>query len=67
MTNVIVEAVKAGIAAAGALPWQVQLGMAAGGVLIGIIGGVVGWFGHKIKSNPEPKGKLREADGHRKK
>jgi len=67
MTNVIIDAVKAGIEAAGGMPWQVQLGMAAGGVLIGIIGGVVGWFGHKRKSNPEPKGKLREADGLRKK
>lgn len=54
MTNVIVEAVKAGIAAAGALPWQVQLGMAAGGVLIGIIGGVIGWFGGKAKRVGEP-------------
>ncbi len=49
MTNAIVEAVKVGLETAGGLPWQVQLGMAAGGVLIGIIGGVIGWFGGKRK------------------
>ncbi|MDD5677481.1 MAG: hypothetical protein PHW60_05740 [Kiritimatiellae bacterium] len=51
MTNNIMEALNIGLEAAGALPWQVQLGMAAGGVLIGIIGSVIGWFGHKRKSH----------------
>jgi hypothetical protein len=45
MTNAIAEAVKAGIEAAGGMPWQVQVGYLAGGAAIGVIGGVVGWFG----------------------
>ena len=51
MTNTIIEALNVGLEAAGALPWQVQLGMAAGGALIGIIGGVIGWFGHKRQAH----------------
>jgi hypothetical protein len=47
MTNAIIEAVKAGITAAGGAPWQVQAGMVAGGIVAGFIGGVIGWFGKK--------------------
>ncbi|MDD5677137.1 MAG: hypothetical protein PHW60_03980 [Kiritimatiellae bacterium] len=55
MTNAIIEAVKVGLEATGGLPWQIQLGMAAGGVVIGIIGGIIGWFGGKIKSGGEAR------------
>lgn len=45
MTNAIIEAVKAGIEAAGGSSWQYQAGLAAAGVAVGVLGGVVGWFG----------------------
>ena len=51
MTNVIIDAVQAAVTAAGGMPGQVQLGMAAGGIVIGIIGGVIGWFGYKRKAH----------------
>ncbi|MDD5678200.1 MAG: hypothetical protein PHW60_09460 [Kiritimatiellae bacterium] len=48
MTNAIVEAVKVGLEAAGGLPWQVQAGMVAAGVVIGVLGSVAGWIGQQF-------------------
>ena len=49
MTNAIISAVKTGIEAAGGLPWQVQVGEAAGMFVLTVLGGIVGWFAHKKK------------------
>jgi hypothetical protein len=59
MTNAIIEAVKTGIEAAGGMPWQVQAGMVAGGVIVGVLGSVGAWIGkqfwnkRRTKTKPE--------------
>ena len=50
MNSNIVDLVKQSIEAAGGSSWQYQAGLAAAGVAMGVLGGVLGWFGKVFQS-----------------
>ena len=58
MTN-LTDLIKTSIEAAGGAPWQVQAGMVAGGVIVGVLGSIGAWIGkqfwnrHRAKAKPE--------------
>jgi LPXTG-motif cell wall-anchored protein len=53
MNTALVDMVRSGIEKGVEMPWQYQAGLAAAGLLAGLVGAVVGW---RRKKKTKPKG-----------